>query len=116
MQNAPHDNKKDERADEAEDPERSRVAVVHKFRTRMLDGRVMGNQGTRGAGQFKLRVQCEIARFPYAPDSPWRLSSRGSCRAHHLQSRIPIPFENSTMHRWSELFIPTLREAPADAE
>ena len=23
---------------------------------------------------------------------------------------------NSTMHRWSELFIPTLREAPADAE
>jgi prolyl-tRNA synthetase len=24
--------------------------------------------------------------------------------------------ENPTMHRWSELFIPTLREAPADAE
>ena len=24
--------------------------------------------------------------------------------------------EKATMHRWSQLFIPTLREAPADAE
>src|SRR5580700_4387444 len=35
---------------------------------------------------------------------------------HHLQSNIPSITGNSTMHRWSELFIPTLREAPADAE
>ena len=35
---------------------------------------------------------------------------------HHLQSKIPQGAESLTMHRWSELFIPTLREAPADAE
>jgi prolyl-tRNA synthetase len=34
----------------------------------------------------------------------------------HLQWQIPLSQESSTMHRWSELFIPTLREAPADAE
>src|SRR5229473_2739966 len=33
-----------------------------------------------------------------------------------LQSRILSRLENITMHRWSQLFIPTLREAPADAE
>jgi prolyl-tRNA synthetase len=35
---------------------------------------------------------------------------------NHLQSKILLSIRNSTMHRWSELFIPTLREAPADAE
>jgi prolyl-tRNA synthetase len=34
----------------------------------------------------------------------------------HLQWQIPLSQESSTMHHWSELFIPTLREAPADAE
>jgi prolyl-tRNA synthetase len=34
----------------------------------------------------------------------------------HLQLRIPSLEGSFTMHRWSELFIPTLREAPADAE
>jgi prolyl-tRNA synthetase len=35
---------------------------------------------------------------------------------HRLQSKILLRLENLTMHRWSQLFIPTLREAPADAE
>jgi prolyl-tRNA synthetase len=40
------------------------------------------------------------------------LDSRG-----RLSLRAPsFTIEDSTMHRWSELFIPTLREAPADAE
>src|SRR5262245_61766782 len=35
----------------------------------------------------------------------------------HVQSTFSNSvFESPTMHRWSELFIPTLREAPADAE
>jgi prolyl-tRNA synthetase len=47
-----------------------------------------------------------------APDSVFR---------HHLQpgrlqSKIHSQLEDITMHRWSQLFIPTLREAPADAE
>src|SRR5260370_8699752 len=33
-----------------------------------------------------------------------------------LQSEILSRLETITMHRWSQLFIPTLREAPADAE
>src|SRR5208282_3429695 len=33
-----------------------------------------------------------------------------------LQSEILFRLETQTMHRWSQLFIPTLREAPADAE
>src|SRR6266404_2450749 len=33
-----------------------------------------------------------------------------------LQSKILSRLENIIMHRWSQLFIPTLREAPADAE
>src|SRR6266403_1978561 len=40
-----------------------------------------------------------------------RLSPR-----NRLQSRILSRLETITMHRWSQLFIPTLREAPADAE
>ena len=36
--------------------------------------------------------------------------------SHHLQSSIPCYPGLLTMHRWSQLFIPTLREAPADAE
>jgi prolyl-tRNA synthetase len=35
---------------------------------------------------------------------------------NHLQLPIPYCSGLSTMHRWSQLFIPTLREAPADAE
>src|SRR5882672_9327467 len=35
---------------------------------------------------------------------------------NHLQSRILHRTETKSMHRWSQLFIPTLREAPADAE
>src|SRR5271157_5190710 len=35
---------------------------------------------------------------------------------HRLQSEILHRLETITMHRWSQLFIPTLREAPADAE
>jgi prolyl-tRNA synthetase len=33
-----------------------------------------------------------------------------------LQYPIPLSIWDSLMHRWSQLFIPTLREAPADAE
>ena len=33
-----------------------------------------------------------------------------------LSKKILFRLETTTMHRWSELFIPTLREAPADAE
>src|SRR5262252_2950770 len=29
---------------------------------------------------------------------------------------LAIRYSGLTMHRWSQLFIPTLREAPADAE
>src|SRR5215469_9981241 len=36
--------------------------------------------------------------------------------SHHLQFRILLRSRTHSMHRWSELFIPTLREAPADAE
>src|SRR6266436_4549829 len=43
--------------------------------------------------------------------APTRAFSR-----RHLQSRILSRLETITMHRWSQLFIPTLREAPADAE
>src|SRR5277367_3034356 len=39
-----------------------------------------------------------------------------SCFVHHLQSRILFRSETIPMHRWSQLFIPTLREAPTDAE
>jgi prolyl-tRNA synthetase len=35
---------------------------------------------------------------------------------HRLQSKILVRLETIIMHRWSQLFIPTLREAPADAE
>src|SRR6266496_1572743 len=42
--------------------------------------------------------------------------ARPHTNSHRLQSWILFRLENSTMHRWSELFIPTLREAPADAE
>src|SRR3984893_18449656 len=46
-----------------------------------------------------------------------RLDSRGRLSLRdRLQSRILSRLENITMHRWSQLFIPTLREAPADAE
>jgi prolyl-tRNA synthetase len=40
----------------------------------------------------------------------------GEPRRNRLQSKILHRTETKTMHRWSELFIPTLREAPADAE
>jgi prolyl-tRNA synthetase len=33
-----------------------------------------------------------------------------------LKYSIPFSFQDASMHRWSQLFIPTLREAPADAE
>src|SRR5208282_4092690 len=45
------------------------------------------------------------------PRPPWPLHE-----PHRLQSKILFPLENIIMHRWSQLFIPTLREAPADAE
>src|SRR5665811_1268976 len=37
-------------------------------------------------------------------------------QSHRLQSKILSRLETIIMHRWSQLFIPTLREAPADAE
>src|SRR5579863_9555678 len=46
--------------------------------------------------------------------SKWRFQSVSS--GNHLQSSIPLSLGTSLMHRWSQLFIPTLREAPADAE
>jgi len=47
-----------------------------------------------------------------SPHSPYPMRSA----PHRLQSKILHRLENTTMHRWSQLFIPTLREAPADAE
>ncbi len=37
-------------------------------------------------------------------------------RAIVYNQRFSLDWKNTTMHRWSQLFIPTLREAPADAE
>jgi prolyl-tRNA synthetase len=47
---------------------------------------------------------------------PLDLASIAKFFSFHVQYRIPCYSGFSTMHRWSELFIPTLREAPADAE
>jgi prolyl-tRNA synthetase len=39
-----------------------------------------------------------------------------SCAEIHPALRLPTERHTASMHRWSRLFIPTLREAPADAE
>src|SRR4030081_3596488 len=41
---------------------------------------------------------------------------REACCSHRLQSRILSLLDTIIMSRWSQLFIPTLRGAPADAE
>jgi len=45
-------------------------------------------------------------------DSPER-SASACCTVFAIRNSL---LQENTMHRWSELFIPTLREAPADAE
>jgi prolyl-tRNA synthetase len=45
-----------------------------------------------------------------------QFGSEGVVQSHRLQSKFLSRLETITMHRWSQLFIPTLREAPADAE
>ena len=67
-----------------------------------------------GAGGFELREHLEwnllllIVLRPWQTqlgmDCPWLEKTGGKARS------------NSLMHRWSKLFIPTLREAPSDAE
>src|SRR6266436_9127474 len=46
----------------------------------------------------------------------WNLTRGRLSLRNRLQSRILSRLENIIMHRWSQHFIPTLREAPADAE
>src|SRR5208282_2435200 len=63
-------------------------------------------------------VRVEERPFRAAPPR-WRESRPAFAivyNPHRLQSKILLRLETITMHRWSQLFIPTLREAPADAE
>src|SRR5215467_6806613 len=59
----------------------------------------------RHTHRAKRLVQLPAARAAASP-----------CACDHLQFRILHSSGTQLMHRWSELFIPTLREAPADAE
>src|SRR5580704_12023754 len=81
-------------------------------------------------GQPPSAVQrAKPARFPQSHRSsgvaaaslcsagqPRRLSPHSYSVAIIYNRRFHFPSRTHTMHRWSQLFIPTLREAPADAE